>query len=325
MWPKTLRLVVMLALVILTSPLIAEAQQVGKVPRIGFLRAGPLPQDFLQGFQQGLRDHGYIEGQNIIIEYRFTDGSTGALANLIAELLQDKVDVVVVSGTAAALAAKNATSTVPIVMAGVIDPIDSGLVSGLAQPGGNITGMSLMSVDLLGKRVELLKDLVPQLSRFVLLGNPTHPTYAAQKEAAEAGARALGVQLTSIDVRDPKDFEAAFKTAHGEQALIQMDGIFFTTHRALLTQLAVSYGLPAIYGFQDWVEAGGLMSYGPNFAEVYRRAAAFVDKILKGAKPADLPVEQPIKFELVINFKTAEALGLTLSPRLLFQADKVIK
>jgi len=322
---NTVRVVVMLALVILTAPLRAETQPAGKVPRIGFLRAGPLTQDFLQGFQQGLRDHGYIEGQNIIIEYRFTDGSTGALANLVAELLQGKVDVVVVSGTAAALAAKNATPTVPIVMAGVIDPVDSGLVGSLARPGGNITGMSLMSVDLMGKRVGLLKELVPQLSRFALLGHPAHPTYAAQKEAAEAGARALEVQLASIDVRDPKDFETAFNAARKEQALIQMDGIFFTTHRALLTELAIGHGLPAIYGFQDWVEAGGLMSYGPNFAEVYRRAAAFVDKILKGTKPADLPVEQPMKFELIINLKTAKALGLTIPPTLLFQADKVIQ
>jgi putative ABC transport system substrate-binding protein len=322
---NTVRFLVMLALVILTAPLRAETQHVGKVPRIGFIRAGPLPQDFLQGFQQGLRDHGYREGQNIIIEYRLTDGSTGALANLVAELLQGKVDVVVVSGTAAALAAKNATPTVPIVMAGVIDPVDSGLVGSLARPGGNITGMSLMSVDLMGKRVGLLKELVPQLSRFALLGHPAHPTYAAQKEAAEAGARALGVQLASIDVRDPKDFEAAFNTARKEQALIQMDGIFFTTHRALLTELAIGHGLPAIYGFQDWAEAGGLMSYGPNFAEVYRRAAAFVDKILKGTKPADLPVEQPMKFELIINLKTAKALGLTIPPTFLFQADKVIQ
>jgi putative tryptophan/tyrosine transport system substrate-binding protein len=181
-----------------------------------------------------------------------------------------------------------------------------------------------MSVDLMAKRVGLLKELVPQLSRFALLGHPAHPTYAAQREAAEAGARALGVQLAIIEVRGPNDFKAAFKAARREQALIQMDGVFFTTHRALLVELAVGHGLPAIYGFQDWVEAGGLMSYGPNFAEVYRRAATFVDKILKGAKPADLPVEQPTTFELVINLKTAKELGLTIPPALLFQADKVI-
>jgi ABC-type uncharacterized transport system substrate-binding protein len=310
---------------VLAGPLAVEAQQTVKVPRVGFLRSGPPPQAFVKGFEQGLRELGYVEGQNIIIEYRFTDGSTSQLPNLVTDLLQLKVDVVLASGTEAVLATKNLTRTVPIVMAGVNDPIDSGLVSSLSRPGANITGVSLMSVDLVTKRVQLLKELVPRFSRFAVVGHPAHPSYAAQIRAAEAGARALGVQLEIIGVGGPNDFEAAFKAARRAQALIQLDDVLLTSHRALLADLALGNRLPAIYGFRGWVEAGGLMSYGPNFAEVYRRAAAFVDKILKGAKPADLAVEQPTKFELAINLKTAKTLGLTIPPSLLLRADQVIE
>ncbi len=310
---------------LLAAPLAAEAQQAGKIPRIGFLRAGPPPKSWVEGFQQGLRDLGYVEGQNIVTEYRFTDGSTGQLPDLVGELLRLKVDVIVASATAAAQAAENLTRTVPIVFAGINDPVGSGLVSNLSRPGKNITGTSLMSVDLLAKRVELLKEVVPQLSRLAALGVPADPSYALQVKATETGARALGVQLDLIAVRSPNDFETAFKVARKAQALIQFEAVFLTTHRTRLLELAVRNRLPAVYGLRDWVDGGGLMAYGPSFPEVYRRAAVYVDKILKGAKPGDLPVEQPTKFELVINLKTAKALGLTIPPSLLQRADEVIQ
>ncbi len=310
---------------LLAAPLAAEAQQAGKIPRIGFLRAGPPPKSWVEGFQQGLRDLGYVEGQNIVTEYRFTDGSTGQLPDLVGELLRLKVDVIVASATAAAQAAENLTRTVPIVFAGINDPVGSGLVSNLSRPGKNITGTSLMSVDLLAKRVELLKEVVPQLSRLAALGVPADPSYALQVKATETGARALGVQLDLIAVRSPNDFETAFKVARKAQALIQFEAVFLTTHRTRLLELAVRNRLPAVYGLRDWVDGGGLMAYGPSFPEVYRRVAVYVDKILKGAKPGDLPVEQPTKFELVINLKTAKALGLTIPQSLLLRADEVIQ
>jgi ABC-type uncharacterized transport system substrate-binding protein len=309
---------------VFAMPVTTDAQQPAKVPRIGFLRAGPPPRAFVEGFRQGLRELGYVEGQNIIIDYRFTDGTTARLPNLAAELLQRNVDVVLASGTEAVLATKTLTRTVPIVLAGVNDPVDSGLVSTLSRPGGNITGVSLMSVDLVPKRVQLLKELVPRLSRFAVLGHPAHPSYTAQVRAAEAAAKALGVQLEIIDVRSPNDFEAAFKAARRGEALVHLDDVLFTSHRTLLVELALGNRLPAIYGFRGWVEAGGLISYGPNYAEVYHRAATFVHKILKGAKPADLAVEQPTKFELVINLKTAKALGLTVPQSLMLRAEHVI-
>jgi len=311
---------------LLTAPLAAEAQRAEKVPRIGFLRSGPPPQAFVEGFQQGLRELGYVEGQNIIIEYRFADrGTAEQLADLGSELLRLKVDVILASATPAALAAKNLTRTVPIVFAGVLDPVDSGVVSALSRPGGNVTGTSFMSIDLATKRVQLLKEIAPQLSSLAVLGNLAHPSYAPQMRAIEAGARSLGVQVTRIGVRNPNDFEAAFRAARKTQALIQLDDVLFSTHRSSLVELAVANRLLAVYGFREHVEAGGLMSYGANFRELYRQAAVFVDKILKGAKPADLPIEQPTKFELIINLKAAKALGLTIPPSLLGRADEVIQ
>jgi len=321
----TLHALAVMVLAGLAMPVTTDAQQPAKVPRIGFLRAGPPPRDFVEGFRQGLRELGYLEGQNLIIDYRFTDGTTTQLANLGAELLQRRVDVVLASGTEAVLAMKTLTATVPIVLAGVNDPVDSGLVSSLSRPGGNITGVSLMSVDLVSKRVQLLKEVVPRLSRFAVLGHPAHPSYTAQIRAAEAAAKALGIQLEIINVSGPNDFEAAFKVARRGEALVHLDDVLFTSHRTLLVELALGNRLPAIYGFRGWVEAGGLMSYGPNYAEVYRRAATFVVKILKGTKPADLAVEQPTKFELVINLKTAKALGLTIPQSLMFRAEHVIE
>jgi putative ABC transport system substrate-binding protein len=314
-----------LALLLFVAPSLGEAQQTTKVPRIGFLRSGPPPQAFVEGFRQGLRELGYVEGQNIIVEYRIADKGESQLADLGSELLGLKVNVILASATPAALAAKDLTRTVPIVFAAVLDPIDSGLVNGLSRPGGNVTGTSFMSIDLATKRVELLKEIVPQLSRLAVLGNLAHPSYASQIRAIESGARSLGVQVESIGVRSANDFGTAFRTAQKAQVLIQLDDVLFTSHRSSLTELAVANRLPAVYGFREHVEAGGLMSYGPNFRELYRRAAVFVDKILKGAKPADLPVEQPTKFELMINLKTAKALGITIPDAVLLRADEVLQ
>jgi len=317
--------VLALALVLFIPSFSAEAQQKAKVPRIGFLRLGSSPQAFVEGFQQGLRELGYVEGQNIIIEYRFADKGSDQLAELGSELLRLKVDIIVASASQAALAAKKLTRTVPIVFAGIIDPIDAGLVNSLSRPGGNITGTSLMSLDLATKRVELLREIVPQLSRLAVLGNPSHPSYPSQMRAIEAGAKSLGVQVEGIGVHGPNDFETAFRIARKAHALIQLEDALFTTHRDSVIGLSLANRVPVIYGFREHVEAGGLISYGPSFRELYRRAAVFVDKILKGTKPDHLPVEQPTKFELVINNRTAKTLGLTIPPSLLLRADQVIE
>jgi putative ABC transport system substrate-binding protein len=317
--------VLALALLLFLAPLAGEAQQTVTVPRIGFLRSGPPPQAFIEGFQQGLRELGYVEGQNIITEYRFAERGAAELDELGSELLRLKVNVILASATPAAAAAKNLTRTVPIVFAGVVDPVDSGIVSSLSRPGGNITGTTLISIDLATKRVELLKEIVPRLSRVAVLGNPEHPSYASQIRTIESGARALGVQVNVIGVSTPDEFEAAFRTARKAQVLIQLDDVLFTSHRNSLVELAAANRLPVIYGFREHVEAGGLMSYGPSLRELYRRAAVFVDKILKGAKPADLPVEQPTKFELMINLKTAKALGITIPDAVLLRADEVLQ
>ena len=322
---RRIGLAVALALSLTLAPLAGEAQQTVQVPRIGFLRSGPPPPAFVEGFQQGLRELGYVEGQNITIEHRFADRGTAQLDELCSELLRLKVNVILASATPAAVAAKNLTRTVPIVFAGVLDPVDSGIVSSLARPGGNITGTSFMSIDLATKRVELLKEIVPRLSRVAVLGNPAHPSYSSQIRAIEAGARTLGIQVEVISVRTPNEFGAAFRTARKAQVLIQLDEVLFTSHRNSLVELAAANRLPVVYGFREHVEAGGLMSYGPSLREMYRRAAVYVDKILKGDKPADLPVEQPTKFELVINLKTAKALGLTIPQTLLLRADQVIE
>jgi putative ABC transport system substrate-binding protein len=317
--------VLALALVLFTPVLCAEAQQTPKVPVVGFLRSGPPPQAFVDGFRQGLRELGYVEGHSIIVEYRFADGGAAQLPELVSELARLKVDIILASATPAAVAAKTLTRTVPVVFAGVLDPVDSGVVNSLSRPGGNITGTSFMSIDLAAKRLALLKEIVPQLSRVAVLGNLAHPSYTSQIQAIEAGARSLGVRVDGIGVRGPADFEAAFRRARMAQGLIQLDDVLFSTHRGRLVELAIASRLPAIYGFREHVEAGGLLSYGPNFRELYRRAAYLVDKILKGARPDVLPVEQPTKFELVINNRTAHALGLTMPTSLLLRADQFVE
>lgn len=302
---------------------IAEAQQVGKVNRIGFLRVGPPPTTWIEGFRQGLRELGYLEGQNITIEYGLAR-SAAQVPDVAAELVRLKVDVLVASGTPSVLPARNATSTIPVVFVAAIDPVATGVTASLARPGGNLTGVTAMHADLTGKRLELLKELLPKLSRIAVLVRD-HPGHAQYVQEAELAARTLGAQLQVLAVRDPRDFEGAFSAARGASALLQVDDAMFTAHRTQLAELALKNRLPTMYGFSDMVEAGGLMAYGPHYEDLYRRAATYVDKILKGRKPADLPVEQPIKFELVISLKTAKQIGLTIPPNLLYRADKVIK
>ena len=320
-----IRLAVALAISFLLAPLAAEAQQTGKVYRIGFLRAGPPPRAWVEALQQDLRARGYIDGRNVVIQYRSTDGSFDELPRLAAELVRFNVDVILVSGAPAAFAARSATTKVPIVFVHVYDPVEIGLVTSLAHPGGNVTGLSQISTDLGGKRLELIKELVPKLRRVAILWHPANLTNLAQKKGAEVAARTAGVDTKSVPVQDPNHFGAAFEDAPGVDALMQMDDPLFLTNLRQLAELAVRNRLPAIAGLREYVDAGGLMSYGADYPDLYRRAAMQIDKILKGAKPADLPIEQPSKFELVINLKTAKALGLAVPPSLLARADQVIE
>jgi putative tryptophan/tyrosine transport system substrate-binding protein len=323
MGKKVIRLALGAMLLALSFP--AEAQQSKKVPRIGFL-SGAHVEPFREAFRQGLHELGYVEGQNIVIEWRHADGKVEGLPALAAELVRVKVDVIVTGGTPALLAAKDATRTIPIVLC-IGDPVGEGFVASLARPGGNITGLSAISTDLSGKRLELLKETFPRLSRAGVLWDAADQSAAANFKETEALARALGVQVQSLEVRRPEDFESAFKAATGGrvQGLIVLRGLIITRHRTRIVALAAKNRLPAMYGDSRWVEAGGLMYYGPNINDLFRRAATYVDKILKGAKPADLPVEQPTKFELVINLKTAKALGVKIPAQLLMEADKVIE
>jgi putative ABC transport system substrate-binding protein len=315
----------------LAAPLAAEGQQAGKVARIGYLSgslaAGPhLP----EAFRQGLRDLGYVEGRNVVIEYRDAEGTFERLPALAAELVALKVDVIVAPNTVGTLAAKHATGTLPIVFATAGDPVASGVVTSLARPGGNVTGLSLLAPELVGKCLELLKQAVPGVSRVAVLREPGVVGERLDKDMlkrAEGAARALGVRFEVLEVRGPADFDRAFSdmTRAHAGALTVLGSTMFSTERRRLVDLAAKNRLPAVYPWREFVDAGGLMAYGANIADLYRRAAIYVDKILKGAKPADLPVEQPTKFELVINLKTAKALGLTIPPSLLLRADQVIE
>ena len=310
---------------LLVAPIGAEAQQAGKVYRIGFLRAGQPPESYLDGFQQGLRERGYVYGQNVVVEFRATDGSVDPLPRLTEELLRLKVDVFLASAAPAAVAVRRATTSVPIVFVGVVDPVGLGLVPSLGRPGGSITGLATTSADFAGKRLELLRAIVPSLRRVAVLWHPANPSNPIQLKGAQAAARALGMRLEPVSIEGPNDFDSASKAVPGTDGLLFLESPLFTTHRARLAELAARSRLPAIYGQREYVEVGGLMSYGTHFKDLYRRAAWYVDKILKGAKPGDLPVEQPTNFELVINLKTAKALGLTIPQSLLQRADQVIE
>ena len=316
---------------LLAAPLAAEAQPAGKVPRIGFLVAASASDSayarWIETFRQGLRDLGYVEGRNIVIEYRYAGEKYERLPGLAAELVRLKVDVIVSHGTPGPLAAKQVTSAIPIVMTSAGDPVASGLVSSLARPGGNVTGLSLMVPELGGKRLQLLKEILPGLSRVAVLWNAANPYASLVVREMEATATTLGVQLQSLVVRGPDDFEGALAAATTGRAgaLTAVEDPLTVTKRTQIVDFAAKSRLPAIYGVKEFVDAGGLMSYGVHFADLYRRAAPYVDKILKGAKPADLPVQQPTKFEFVINLKTAKALGLTIPQSVLQRADEVIQ
>jgi ABC-type uncharacterized transport system substrate-binding protein len=323
---RTLGLLVILGL--FAAPLAAEAQPPMHVYRIGYLLGTTRAQEpSLEVFLEAMRALGYVEGQNLVMEYRGAEGQYERLPALAAELVRLPVDVLLVTLTPAALAAKQATTTIPIVTMGVGDPVASGLVASLARPGGNVTGVTSVSPDLVGKQLELLKDVLPTVSRVAVLWDPANPGHALQVSAAEVAARLLGVQLHRVEARGPEAFDRAFAAithAHAG-ALLVLGGNIAFDHRRRLAELATTHRLPTVHNVRPFVEAGGLMAYGPRTRDLRRRAAVYVDKILKGAKPADLPVEQPTAFELVINLKTAEALGLTIPPTLLFQADELIR
>ncbi|MBI4204359.1 MAG: ABC transporter substrate-binding protein [Betaproteobacteria bacterium] len=305
------------------------AQQAPKVPRIGWLSltGAPVTGVRQESFRQGLRDLGYIDGQNIIIEHRSAEGKLERLPELAAELIQLKVDVLVALEPPVARAVQRATRTIPIVMRSTSDPVEEGLVASLARPGGNITGVASYSMPLLGKRLELLLEVVPRVSRVAVLWNPSSRNSPPAFKELQAAARTLGVQLQSLEVRSVDDFEGALGAAvmRRADALITIRSPLLVINRGRIAELAANSKLPAIYDDREFVEAGGLMSYGTNLADSYRRAAAYVDKLLKGANPAELPVEQPTRFELFVNLKTARQIGLAFPPEILIRADKVIK
>jgi putative ABC transport system substrate-binding protein len=313
------------------APLAAEAQQAAKIARIGYLAADLAAGRHLQeAFLQGLRDLGHVEGRNVVIEYRDAEGKLEQLPTLAAELVALKIDVIMGGGTTGALAAKQATKIIPIVFASAIDPVTDGLVASLARPGGNVTGLAALTPELVGKRLELLKQAVPGVSRVAVLWQPGAYGERTEKDTlkeAEVAARALGVQLQFVEARGPVDFDRAFSdmTRARAGAVTAFGGTMFLIERRRLVDLAAKNRLPAVYGLREYVDAGGLMSCGPNNVDLFRRAATYVDKILKGFKPADLPVEQPTKFELVINLKTAKALGITIPQSVLGRADQVIQ
>jgi putative ABC transport system substrate-binding protein len=321
--------VVTLCAMLLALCLSAEAQQPAKIPRIGYLANTSPTADSAryEAFRQGLRELGYVAGKNIIIEHRSTAGKSDRVAALLTELVRLKVDVIVSTGPTVTRAAKQATTTIPIVMTQEGNPVGSGFVASLARPGGNITGLSTLGPDLSGKRLELLKEVVPKLSRVAVLGTSTIRAHAGFLKEHEPAAAALGVKLQFLDVLDPKDIETAFRAASEGRAdgLMVLSGPVLNGNRTQVLDLAVESRLPAIYNFAEFVEAGGLMTYGVSTTDLSRRAAIYVDKILKGRKPADLPVEQPMKFELIINLRTAKQIGLTIPPNVLVRADRVIK
>jgi putative ABC transport system substrate-binding protein len=309
-------------------PLSVRGQQPGQVRRIGYLGSGTAVPVLLEAFRQGLRELGWVEGQNIVIDYRFAEGQPDRLPGLAAELVQHKVEIIAASPTPAALAAKNVTVAIPIVGIGFDNPVEHGLATSLARPGGNVTGLSYsVSSEIFGKDLELLRDLIPTVRRVAVLSNSSSPNHALMITNVKTAARSIGVELLLLDAHGPDEFERVFAAIAKEKmgALFVFGDPMFTVHRARLADLAIEKRLPTVYTNRPHIEAGGLMCYGPSFSDLWRRAATYVDKILKGAKPAELPVEQPTKYELVINLKTAKALGLTVPPSLLARADEVIE
>jgi putative ABC transport system substrate-binding protein len=324
------KLLWLLTVLVLASIHLAEAQQRTKIPRLGRLGADSRSSADLariDAFRQGLGELGYVEGKNIAIEYRWAEGKFDRLPALAAELVDLKVDIIVSTGPTATRGAKEVTMTVPIIMTQDTDPVATGVIANLARPGGNITGLASLTPELSGKRVELLKEVVPKLSRVAVLGTSTIPGYAEVLREIELVAEAFGVKLQYLNILDPKDIETAFRVAvkGRADAVFTLTSAILLSNRAQLTELVVKNRLPAIYHQSQYVEVGGLMSYGVNLTELDRRVAYYVDRILKGTKPADLPVQQPTKFELVVNLKTAKQMSLTIPPNVLARADKVIK
>jgi putative ABC transport system substrate-binding protein len=306
----------------------AEAQQPANVPRVGYLGGSTTANpDRLEAFRLGLRELGYVEGKSILLELRFPEGDSQREHAVAAEMVRLHVDVIVTVGSNATRAAKGATATIPIVMTQDPDPVGNKFVASLGHPGGNITGLSNLNRELSGKRLELLKEIVPRLSRVAVFGTSTQPGHSQARKETELDSAALGVKLQYLDVLEPKDIEAAFRAAAKAraEAILGLGGALLNLHRSQVVELAAKHRLPAMYSIRSYVEGGGLMSYGVSITDLDRRAAIYVDKILKGAKPADLPVEQPTKFELVINLKAAKQIGLTIPPNVLARADRVIK
>jgi len=318
---------VMLIVAALAAPLAAEAQAEGKVYRIGWLHPQPLPKPWLAGFDQGLREFGYVEGKDLVIERRWGDGDFDRLPAMAAELVRLKVDVLISGNSRALRELQKATRTIPIVMLGAGDPLGAGLVASLARPGGNITGLSQLAPELSGKRLELLKEVVPNLARVTMLSNPGNPSVVIGLQETRAAAKILGLTLHSLDVRKPDELDPALATiARGRpDALVLPIDSMIHEQRTRIAEFAVKHGLPSIGVYREFVEAGGLMVYGASIPDIFRRSVGYIDKILKGAKPTDLPVEQPTKYELVINLNTAKALGLTIPPSVLARADEVIE
>jgi putative tryptophan/tyrosine transport system substrate-binding protein len=318
-----------IAFVLVAAGATAQAQQPAKVARIGYL-SGSTPSNLaarIEAFRQGLRDLGYVEGKNIVIEWRDAKGNPDLLPAVAADLVRLKVDVIVSPGPTVTRAAKEATSTIPIVMAQDTDPVSSGFVTSLARPGGNITGLATLAPEVGGKQLELLKDITPKISRVAVIGNSTNPGDAQALRETVLAAGSSEIYLRYLDVLDPKDIETAFRTAvkGRADALLVLGNPILNAHRKQIVDFAVKHRLPATYTRPEFIEAGGLMYYGTNYNDLFRRAATYVDKILKGAKPADLPVEQPTKFEFIVNLKVAKQIGLKVPPHVLAKADRVIK
>ena len=308
---------------------VAMAQQPTKIPRIGFLVGGSLSSNTarIAAVSQGLRELGYVEGRNIVIDWRFAEGKLDRLAALAAELVSLKVDVILTGGAVPTRSAKEASASIPIVMTQEPDPVGSGVVASLARPGGNVTGLSTLAPELSGKRLELLKEIVPKIARVAVFGTSTQPGNAESLREVELAAGAFGVKLQYLDLLDPKDIETSFRAAtkgRADAVLALASAVLISQH-AQVVELAVKNRLPAMYPQTEYTEAGGLMNYGPNTPDLWRRAATYVDKILKGTKPADLPVEQPKKFEFIVNLKAAKQIGLTIPPNVLVRADRVIR
>ena len=315
--------------VLLTTAPHAEAQPATKIPRMGYLSGASLSaiRDRIEALRQGLRELGYVEGKNIVIEWRWAEGKRDRLPDLAAELVRLSVDILVSAGPAVTPHFKGATKTIPIVMAQDNDPVGNGFVASLARPGGNITGLATLARELSGKQQELLKEIIPKLSRVAVFGSSTEPGNAQTLKEIELAAAALKVEIQYLDILGPEDIEAAFRAAKKGRAgaVFVLVSTVFNSHRTQVVELALKSQLPAIFYSAEYVELGGLMAYGPSYTDLYRRVATYVDKILKGAKPADLPVEQPTKFELVFNLKTAKQIGLTIPPEVLARANKLIK